>query len=72
MTYPGFVGAENLRSQKDPAVIAMFQTWEQLGNWQAWEISGVRQSLLEEAKPLLIEPPKVTVYTLMPTVWSES
>ncbi len=31
MTYPGFIGAENLQNVKDSSIVAMFQTWDRLG-----------------------------------------
>ncbi len=66
-TYPGFVGAENLRNAKDSTVVAMVQTWDKLDDWKAWESSSIRQSILDEAKPLLMDEPRVTVYRVMPT-----
>jgi antibiotic biosynthesis monooxygenase (ABM) superfamily enzyme len=66
-TYPGFVGAENLRNAKDSTVVAMIQTWDKLDDWMSWESSSIRQSILDEAKPLLIDEPRVTVYRVMAT-----
>jgi quinol monooxygenase YgiN len=67
MTYAGFIGAENLRSEGDSSVIAMLQTWEQIDDWRVWETSKIRQSILKEAKPFFLEEPRITVYTVMST-----
>jgi len=68
MTYPGFVGAENLLSGKDSSIVAMVSTWERIENWKVWEISKIRQDILREAETLLVEEPRVIVYRIMPTV----
>jgi antibiotic biosynthesis monooxygenase (ABM) superfamily enzyme len=67
MQYPGYVGAENLISDKDSSIIAMVKTWQQAENWKAWEKSRIRKDLLQEIRPLLEEEPKVTTYRIMPT-----
>jgi len=67
MTFPGFVGAENLLSKQDNSIVVMQSNWENLENWKAWESSKVRQQILQEAKKLLVEDPEVTIYTIMPT-----
>ena len=68
MTYPGFVAAENLRSEANSSIIAMEQTWENIEYYRNWESSKIRQSILNEAKILLSEEPKVTVYRVMSTI----
>lgn len=70
MTFPGFISAENLRNEKDGSIVVMIQTWEIIENWRAWEPSKIRQSILQEAKPLLAEDLRTTVYRVMPaTGW---
>ena len=68
MTYPGFVGAENLLSEQDISIVATVDTWEKVENWRLWEASKVRQEVLWEAEALLEEEPNVTIYRMMPTV----
>ena len=68
MQYPGFMGAENLRSYKDSSIVAVVSTWENVEDWRTWEQSKLRQELLREAETLLVEKPKVTIYRMMPTV----
>jgi heme-degrading monooxygenase HmoA len=68
MTYPGFVGAENLLSEQDPSIVAAVSTWERVENWKAWEKSKISQEMRREADALLEEEPKVTIYRIMPTV----
>jgi antibiotic biosynthesis monooxygenase (ABM) superfamily enzyme len=68
MTYPGFIGADNLISEKDNSIVAMISTWEKPEYWYAWESSKIRQEILREAKALLLEEPRVMVYKLIPTV----
>jgi heme-degrading monooxygenase HmoA len=68
MTYPGFVGAENLLSEQDPSIVAAVSTWERVENWRAWEGSKISQEMRRETDALLEEEPKVTIYRIMPTV----
>ena len=65
MTYPGFVASENLRNTADSTIVAMIQTWDKADDWTAWESSTIRRSILEEAKPLLVDGPRVTTYRVM-------
>lgn len=67
MTYPGFVGAENLLSEQDSSIVAIITTWEKIENWRLWETSRTRRELLRETEPILAEEPKVTIYKVMPT-----
>jgi len=67
ITYPGFVAAENLQNAKDGSIVAMVQTWDKMEDWLSWEGSTIRRSILNEAKPLLLEEPRVTVYRVMAT-----
>ncbi len=73
MTFPGFIGAENLQNVKDTSIVAIIQSWDKDEDWKAWEPSTIRRSILQEAKPLLTEEPRVTVFRVMPTGgWSNS
>jgi len=66
-TFPGFVGAENLRSKLDSSIVAMQSNWLELKDWQTWESSKIRQQIVKDAQSLLEDEPRVTVYTVMPT-----
>lgn len=66
MTYPGFVGAENLISEKDVSIVAVVSTWEKAEDWREWEKSTMRQGLLRQAETLLVEEPRVTIYRTTP------
>ena len=68
MTYSGFVGAENLVSEKDISIIATVSTWEKVEDWRLWETSKTRQEILREAEALLAEEPRVIIYRIMPAV----
>ena len=71
ITFPGFIGAENLQNEKDGSIIAVVQTWDRTEDWTAWELSKISQSILAEAKPLLQEAPRTTVYRIVATsAWS--
>ena len=67
MSYLGYVGSENLLSEQDPSIVAIVTTWEGVEHWRLWETSKARLELLREAKPLLVEGPKITIYRVMPT-----
>jgi heme-degrading monooxygenase HmoA len=73
MTFPGFIGAENLVSTEDSSIVAMISTWEKPEDWHEWESSMLRQEILREARMLLLEEPRVTVYqpisTTTPPRW---
>lgn len=66
MQYPGFVSSENLISE-DSSIIAMVSTWDKIEDWRLWEESTIRQELLQEAKAVLEQEPRITVYRIMPT-----
>jgi len=68
MTYPGFVGAENLLSEQDNSIVATVSTWEGVENWSLWEDSKISQEIFRETRPLLVEEPKITIYKIIPTV----
>ena len=71
ITYPGFVAAENLISDKDSSIIAVVSTWAKVEDWRIWEKSKIRQELAREAEGLLKEEPRATTYRIMPTAtWS--
>jgi len=71
MTYPGFVNSENLLSEQDNSIVATITTWQKAEDWRLWESSRARQEILKQAEELFVEEPKVTLYTIMPTVrWS--
>lgn len=67
MTYHGFVKAENLISAKDETIAAIVYTWEEIKDWHTWENSSIRQEIIKQADAILLEPPRITVYKVMPT-----
>jgi heme-degrading monooxygenase HmoA len=67
MTYPGYIGSENLRSEQDRSVVAMVQNWDRMEDWKSWETSSIRRSILKEAGRSLLEEPRVTVYRIIAT-----
>ncbi len=69
MQYPGFISAENLIGEEDASLAIFISTWNAFQNWRAWKISKIRTELYREAEELLVEEPKVTIYTIMPTQW---
>jgi heme-degrading monooxygenase HmoA len=69
MQYPGFIGAENLASQIDPSVHLFVSTWNANENWKAWKISAIRTELYRQAKELIVDEPRVSVFTILPTHW---
>lgn len=67
MSYLGYVGAENLVSDKDPSIVAIITTWESVEHWRAWQDSKMRGEMMKEAGPLLEEKLRVSVYRVIPT-----
>ena len=61
LQYPGFIGDENIQSEKDGYIVIVTNTWDRVEVWKAWEKSNIRQSLLKQAEKLLVEKPKVTI-----------
>jgi heme-degrading monooxygenase HmoA len=68
MSYPGYVGAENLVSDKDPSIVAIITTWDSVEQWRDWQESRMRGEIMKEAEPLLEEELRVSVYRVIPTV----
>jgi len=67
MTYPGYVGAENLVNNKDISIVAIITTWEDVEYFRDWESSRTRRAIIDEYKDSLAEEPKVTIYRIIPT-----
>jgi heme-degrading monooxygenase HmoA len=73
MTFPGFISAEHIKSMKGSPISALLYNWKALGDWEAWESSRLRQQMLEEAEALLVSPPRITIYEVVPTsAWTHS
>ncbi len=68
MTFPGFISSENLQNKDDESTVVTMGTWQKASDWTSWETSRIRQSILSQLEGKLIDGPKVTVYTVMPTV----
>ena len=67
MTYPGFISAENLISTQDNSIVFVLYTWNKTEDWHLWENTIIRKKILQEAGALLLEPPRVRIYRIMPT-----
>ena len=67
MSYPGYVGADNLVSDKDPSIVAIITTWDSLEQWRNWQESRRRGEIMKEAEPLLEEEMRVSVYRVIST-----
>ncbi len=67
MTYPGYVGAENLMNNHDVTIVAIITTWEDVEYFRDWEKSRSRQAMIKEFQDILLEEPKVTIYRIIPT-----
>lgn len=68
MSYPGYVGAENLVNDKDPYIVAIITTWDSVEQWRDWQESRMRGEIMKEAEPLLEEEMRVSVYRVISTV----
>lgn len=67
MSYPGYVGADNLVNDKDPSIVAIITSWDSLEQWRDWQESRMRAEIMKEAKPLLEEELRVSVYRVIST-----
>ena len=67
MTFPGYVGAENLMNNHDVSIVAIITTWEDVEFFRDWEKSRRRLAIMKEFEGLLAEEPKVSVFRLIPT-----
>jgi heme-degrading monooxygenase HmoA len=67
MTYPGYVGAENLMNNHDVSIVAIITTWEDAEYFKDWEKSSRRLAIINEYKDLLAEEPKVSIFRIIPT-----
>ncbi|MBA7588629.1 hypothetical protein ES708_30693 [subsurface metagenome] len=68
MSYPGYLGADNLVSDKDSSIVAIITTWDSVEQWRDWQESRMRGEIMKEAEPLLEEELRVSVYRVIPTV----
>jgi heme-degrading monooxygenase HmoA len=67
MTYPGYVGAENLMNNHDVSIVAIITTWEDVECFRDWENSRTRIAIIKEYEDSLVEEPKITIYRIIPT-----
>ena len=67
MSFPGYVGAENLMNNKDVSIVAIITTWEGVDNFRDWENSRARKAIIKEYQDSLAEEPKITIYRIIPT-----
>ena len=67
LTFPGFISAEHIRSVKNTSIVALLYNWDTLASWEAWESSKISRQLLNEVEDFLVEEPRITAYTLIPT-----
>jgi antibiotic biosynthesis monooxygenase (ABM) superfamily enzyme len=68
MTYPGFVSEEILINDKSIYMVIVVSTWVKAEDWRVWEESTIRKGLLQQAKAILVDETRVTVWRVMPTV----
>jgi len=68
MSYPGYLGADNLVSDKDSSIVAIITTWDSVEQWRDWQESKMRGEIMKEAELLLEEEMRVSVYRVIPTV----
>ncbi len=66
LTYPGFVGGENLINEQNNRIVAMLSTWDSAEQWRLWETSTTVQEILKGINSLIIGKPRVTIYKIMP------
>jgi len=67
MTFPGYVGSENLVNDKDISIVAVITTWEGAEYFRDWESSRTRRAIIKEYRDCLAEEPKITMYRIIPT-----
>jgi heme-degrading monooxygenase HmoA len=67
MSYPGYLGADNLVSDRDPSIVAIITSWDSVEQWRDWQESRMRGEIMKEAEPLLEEELRVSVYRVIPT-----
>jgi len=68
LTFPGFVGAENLVRSDDNTIIAIEYKWDSIDNWKTWENTKIRKQILKEVGGLLREEPRIKIYNVVPSV----
>jgi len=68
LTFPGFISVEHIRSVKDTSISALLYNWQSRENWEAWEVSKLRQQIIqEESEALFVSKPRITIYEVIPT-----
>ena len=67
LTFPGFISVEHIRSIKGTSISALLYNWERRENWEAWEVSKLRQQIIQETEELLVSKPRITIYEVIPT-----
>jgi heme-degrading monooxygenase HmoA len=62
MKQKGYITGETLAGTSDPNNILVISTWENLGDWNAWDTSEARLKLKPQINELLTEPYKVRTF----------
>ena len=68
MQFPGFIGAENMVSDKDYHIVVLVSSWDKVEDWRQWQNSKIRQDIISQAVPLLAEEPEIKTYSIVPTI----
>lgn len=57
----GFIAGENLRDARDPNHCFLISLWQSAADWQSWETSEERRSMMESLYPMMDREEKVTL-----------
>jgi heme-degrading monooxygenase HmoA len=61
VSQPGYVSGELLQSVEDKSSIFALSTWLSALDWKSWEGNPGRLEIESRIRPLLTEPPKLTI-----------
>jgi heme-degrading monooxygenase HmoA len=65
VSQPGYVSGELLQSMEDEAIVFALSTWLSPLDWKSWEGNPRRLEIESKIKPLLTEPSKLTIATVL-------
>ena len=61
ISQPGYISGEILQSLEDKSTIFALSTWGSALDWKSWEGNHKRLEILSKIKPLLTQPPRLTI-----------
>lgn len=62
---PGYISGQTMVSVRNPNRIVVMSIWENIGRWEDWQASELRNEYTAKMQPFTASPEQVDVLTVM-------